>query len=280
MYKKPNFTINFVLIIILIFLAKAASAQFLADFNTEAGKRYEYTQESQPEKYGYRYDVYEQAKELIFEQLEIITGDEETRYIIVPGDTLTISYSDRKERAGAVYKVSAEGFIFLPLIGKVQISGLNRRDARAKLNHLFGVYIRRPEVKLTVNTSGRFMVLGEVGTPGLQMLSPNLTVFEAIMKAGGYDKDSAKLSSVVLMRGGLGEPILKRLNLKKMVKKGDRTDNIHVKPGDLIFVPKTFISSMTKFKDIVYNYVNTYYGFGRLPAPAPVQEKEIILYDR
>ena len=45
---------------------------------------------------------YVRERETIIRQLEIITGDEETKYIIVPGDTLSISFMDRsaKKRFG------------------------------------------------------------------------------------------------------------------------------------------------------------------------------------
>jgi len=221
-------------------------------------------------KHGYQYDSFEQQKELIFRQLEIITGDEETRYIIVPGDTMTIAYIDRGQKKGAVYKVSSEGKIHLPLIGVVQVKGLNRRQARAVLTGMFKEYIRYPRLDLTVNTSGRFMVLGSVANVGLFYLQPNLTVMEAILKAGSYVEDDANLKSVMLMRGGLEQPIVKRLNLLKMIQQGDRTDDILVKPGDLIYVPDKFVVNIEKFTEKVYRWVSAYYGLGRLPAsPAP-----------
>ena len=252
------------------------------NFNTEGEKRERLRRMAKPQERGYRYDIYEQQKEMIFRQLEVITGDEDTRYRIVPGDTLTISYMDRGRKEGAVYKVSSEGKIYLPLVGPVKVSGLNRRQARAFINEMFQQYIRHPQVDIAVNTSGRIMILGAVNRPGLYLLDPNLTVMEAILKARSYNRDEANLKSVMLMRGGPDKPEVKRLNLWKMIKKGDRSDDLLVKPGDIIFVPNRFIVNLDRFKSTVYRWVSTYYGFGRLPSP-PVTvegEKPIILYDR
>ncbi len=191
-----------------------------------------------------------------------------------------MTYTDKEDLLGSVYQVSNEGQIHLPMIGAVKVAGLNKQQAREALNVLFSEYYREPSVDIKINTTGRFLVLGEVGTPGVYYLQPSLTVLEAILNAGGYDKDNASIKSVMLMRGSPENPVIKRLNLYKMVKKGDRRDNLMVKPGDIVYVPKSFIASLERFKEFVYRYVSAYYGYGRLPAPPPVQKKEIILWDR
>ena len=41
---------------------------------------------------------------------------------------------------------------------------------------------------------------GEVKSPGLIPMNGRMTALEAIMQAGGYDKHSAKMSTVVIVR--------------------------------------------------------------------------------
>lgn len=256
-----------------------ALAQTAAERATDSSSRYRATGQLGQGSDAARYDDYRQDRDLVFHQLEVITGDEETRYIIVAGDTLTISFEDRAQRKGAVYKVSGDGKIYMPLAGAVQVSGLNARQVVERLNSAMEQYIRNPNVQVIVNAAGRVMVLGEVGEPGLYLMEPNLTVMEVILKAGSYNPDTAKITSVILARGGVGEPMIKRLNLKKMITKGDSSDNLIIKPGDLIYVPKTIIADLKFFKDIIYDYVNTYYAFGRLPAPEVLEPKQPSLWD-
>jgi len=264
-----------VVLICIFTCVKLASAQDL-NFSNEEGKRRILRKKSLSK--GGQYNPYEAEKELIFEQLKIITGDEETRYVIVPGDTLTISYMDRGLRKGAIYKVSGKGKIHVTMVGPVKVGGLNRKKLRDLMNELYGQYIRYPNIDVKINTSGRVMLVGEVRRPGLFFVRPNMTLMELILAGGSYNKNTANLKSVMLMRGGLDNPLVKRLNLLKMIRKGDRTDNVHVKPGDLVYVPKSFISNLNKFKDTVYEYITTYYGFGRLPAPPIKVDKEIYIY--
>jgi protein involved in polysaccharide export with SLBB domain len=265
----------------LVFFSLARPGQadlYDTDLNREQAQLQHIDSQQKESEKGYQYNTYQRDKELIFKQLEVISGNEETRYILVPGDTLSISYNDRDEKTGALYRVSDTGEISLPVVGLVKVAGLNRQQARSLITEKLQEYIRNPNVELTVNAAGRVMVLGEVHLPGMYYMQPNLTVMEAIMKAGSYNKESASLKSVVLVRGAEGKAEAKRLNLHKMITKADRSDDLLVKPGDLIYVPKTLVYDLTKFKDDVYRWVSLYYSFGRLPAPPPVEENQPILY--
>jgi len=207
---------------------------------------------------------YVREREVILRQLEIITGDEETRYIIVPGDTLTVSFQDRSRTNEAVYQVSGSGEIYIPLAGAVKVAGLNRQQTRVKISDALAEYIRYPKVELFVNVEGRYMVAGEVGQPGVFRIRSNLSMMEAIIGAD-YDKEAGRINSIILVRGSYDNPIVTRLDLLKMIRQGDRSDNIMVKPGDFIYVPKSLIGNIEKFIDTVYRYVSAYYGFGRIP---------------
>ena len=205
---------------------------------------------------------YQDEKNLIIRQLETITGDEETRYIIVPGDTLTIHYNDRHERPGANYIVNSRGEIQMPLVGPVKVTGYNRKEARQKINELLSQYIRQPKAELRINVSGQYLVIGAVLSPGVYKIEQNLSALEAIYRAKGPINSKAQMASVLLIRGGKDDPVITRLNLKNVIKKGDHADNILIKPGDIVYVPTTFIFHLDNFQKTVYRHILTYYGLG------------------
>lgn len=217
-------------------------------------------------------EEFNNEKTTIIKQLEVITGDEETRYVIVPGDTLTIKYQDRDTQNEASYLVSGGGEIDLPLAGKVKVTGLNRKQTREKIESILKEYIRHPNVMVAINAEGRYMVMGAVGVPGVYELQPKLTVMEAVLKAGGFVKSDASMGSVMIMRGGPDAPIVTRLNLKKMYAKGDRADNIYVKPGDLIYVPTTVIRHLENFKKNMFTLLVDYYTLGGNMPLRPTQK--------
>ena len=53
-----------------------------------------------------------------------------------------------------------------------------------------------------------------------------------------------------------------KLNLKKMIKKGDRSDDIALKPDDIIYVPDTLLYNFDTFKDKMFTYILDYYTLG------------------
>jgi polysaccharide export outer membrane protein len=205
-------------------------------------------------------DAAEQEKKLITQQLTAITGDEDTRYTIVVGDTLKVTYKDQNKLVTNVYQVNGEGEIAMPLIGNTKVVGMNRGDARAHLNELLTEYIRDPQLTVDVNTSGKYTVVGAAG-PGVFPLEPDLSLMDAILRAG-YDAHRANISAIFVMRGDREKPQILRLNIKKMMVKGDRSDNIIIKPNDLIYVPNTLFYDADTFKDKVFDYIADYYTLG------------------
>jgi protein involved in polysaccharide export with SLBB domain len=204
----------------------------------------------------------DRERELVMGQLEVVTGDEETRYILERGDVVRISFNDRALVNSAAYQISGEGDVFLPLAGKTRVAGLNQKEARARVNEVLGAYIRNPQVRLRINMDGQVMVLGAVRRPGIVRLSSQLTVMEALMRAGGYNTGTAKMKGVLVMRGPAQKPAVTRVDLQKMISRGDRADNISLKPGDLVYVPTTLMSNVDSFVHTVYQRFLIWSGFG------------------
>ncbi len=95
-------------------------------------------------------------------------------------------------------------------------------------------------------------VLGEVKNPMIVLVKGKLTVLDAITEAGGETRD-AVLRSVMVIRGELGSQKGIRVNVKDLLKKGDVSQNIELIPGDIVYVPKTFIVHIERFlRDLAY----------------------------
>lgn len=83
-------------------------------------------------------------------------------------------------------------------------------------------------------------VVGEVLEQGHFAFKENMTLGQVIAYAQGL-KPSAKTSSVYLVRGNLKHPRLFKINLNAIYK--GKIMDFRLKPNDIIFVPKTPISS-------------------------------------
>ena len=103
--------------------------------------------------------------------------------------------------------------------------------------------VLQPGDTLVVPTNKRqFAVFGAVTRPG-SMVYPDdslLTVLAALSLAGGQSAN-ADLKNVVLVHPQpIGEkPKVTPINLWDAVKKGDFSQNIEIRPGDMIFIPET-----------------------------------------
>jgi len=92
----------------------------------------------------------------------------------------------------------------------------------------------------------RVSVLGQVKSPKMIIIKGKLTLVEAITQAGGFNENAVK-SSVVVLRGELGALKGYRVNTNRIFKKGDIGLNITLEPGDIVYVPRSFIADIERF---------------------------------
>jgi polysaccharide export outer membrane protein len=108
----------------------------------------------------------------------------------------------------------------------------------------------------------KIYILGEVNAPRVLEFKEKLTLIEAIAEAGGYT-GNAITKSIIVIRGELGSHKGMRLNLSRILKKGDIAQNIELKPGDIVYVPRTFIANVERFLRMIGAPITWYFWFLR-----------------
>lgn len=108
----------------------------------------------------------------------------------------------------------------------------------------------------------KIYILGEVNAPKVIEFKEKLTLVEAITEAGGYT-GNAVTRSIIVIRGELGSYKGMRLNLSRILKKGDIAQNIELKPGDIVYVPRTFIAEVERFLRLMGAPITWYFWFLR-----------------
>ncbi len=147
--------------------------------------------------------------------------------------------------------VKPDGTIDLPLVrDRVLCAGHTVPEIEKTVNKLYrdGVLEHAiVSVALAQANSRKFYALGEVGAPGAFDITQPITAVHALALAGGV-KDTADLTSVILISKDInGKPIGRRLDLKRVFDVGDMSSAIMVKPYDVIYVPKTYITDVRLF---------------------------------
>jgi len=112
------------------------------------------------------------------------------------------------------YLVDSEGNIDFPVIGKIKLAGLSRKEAHEKLIVLLSEYIKNPGVNLRI-LNYKFSVLGEVNRPGSYAVdSERITLLEALSKAGDLTI-YGKRSDILVIREHNGKKNYKRIDITK-----------------------------------------------------------------
>jgi polysaccharide export outer membrane protein len=171
-------------------------------------------------------------QEALFEEpkaVEIILG---------AGDVIDLRIFDEKELSG-LYQITAEGFIRLPLVGVVNVAGMNSEEASAYIAAEYQKkYLKNPDVSIFVQQSNsrRVYLLGEVRSPGPYSYEANMTLIGAIAKAGGPTGQAAA-NRTLISRTQDGKQL--RLTARVSDMGQGETPDIPVLPGDIIFVPQS-----------------------------------------
>jgi polysaccharide export outer membrane protein len=145
--------------------------------------------------------------------------------------------------------VQPDGFVVLRGAGTIFAEGLTLPQLQLSMSDAYRGFLHDPEITLTLKDFDKpyFLASGEVARPGKYELRGDLTVNEAIAIAGGFTQQ-ARHSQVVLFRrvsSDLAETHV--LDLKQMLDSRDLREDMHLRPGDFIFVPQSRISKIRKF---------------------------------
>lgn len=177
----------------------------------------------------------------------------ETFYKIKVGDLLAIRNVQNKEFGGTVssnvvnnlptiqnvlsYEVEADGQVNLPAIGKVQVAGLGRKEAKAKIEQLYKEkLLSDPIIELGI-VNLRVTLLGEFNKQGNFLLErDHTTLIEIIGEAGGITK-TADPKTLKIIRGDKAKPELIYVNLNDVNSLASR--KLILQNGDLIVLQPT-----------------------------------------
>jgi polysaccharide biosynthesis/export protein len=170
-------------------------------------------------------------------------------YLVGPQDVLNITVWDQADLSGK-FTVETDGSFTFPLIGRIQAGGLTLRQIENELKkRLADGYFKNPQLTVAVDTyrSQRVFITGEVRTPGTYTLTGDMSLIEALSRAGSTTQFAG--NEVVIVRAAEGKvvsgPLLPnqvegattiRLDLKEL-QSGGLSKNVPLKDGDTIYVP-------------------------------------------
>jgi len=133
---------------------------------------------------------------------------------------------------GLELKVEFDGFVKMPIAGRVYIAGLTARQAEMLLEDWLTKYINKPFVLLEV-TNRRVMLFAGTNTQVITLQEENTTLFEVLAQAGGIPEDG-KADKIKLIRGDLKNPEVFVIDLSTL--KGVQNADLVMQANDIIYV--------------------------------------------
>lgn len=125
-------------------------------------------------------------------------------YVIAPGDRISVNLFGA-QTFNEVATVDAQGNLFVPEVGPVQVAGIANRNLQrtveSRVSRVFTENVRVYVNLLGAQTLGVF-VTGAVVDPGRYSGLPTDSLLAFIDKAGGVDLERGSFRDVVVLRGG------------------------------------------------------------------------------
>jgi polysaccharide export outer membrane protein len=147
--------------------------------------------------------------------------------------------------------VRPDGMITVPLIGDVKAAGLTTDEIRNELATALARLVREPNVTVIVQEirSYRVFVLGEVNAQGLYRLKDASDLLASLSLAGGPTRLAVK-SDIKIIREyqeRKGAPVILSASYDDITKKGDIAQNVALKNGDIVWVPRILIGDVNEW---------------------------------
>lgn len=139
--------------------------------------------------------------------------------------------------------VRPDGKISMPLIGDVEAGGLTSEEMAAQIQARLAEFIRNPNVTVQITQLrsheylSRVRITGAVQAPVSIPYRQGMTLLDAVLAAGGVTEFAAPGRTLLQRSTDAGTQVYK-VNLDRILNKGDVGLNVELYPGDTITVPQ------------------------------------------
>jgi polysaccharide biosynthesis/export protein len=170
------------------------------------------------------------------------------RYQLARGDTFELTFPLTPEFNQSV-TVHPDGFVTLVGLGDLYVVGETVPELRELLKTTYAKILHDPIVNVVLKDFDKpfFIAAGEVVRPGKYELRGDITLTEAIAIAGGFSENSKHSQILLFHRVSSDWAQVRVVNVKKMFRSSDLTEDLHLQPGDMFFVPQNRVSKIRKW---------------------------------
>lgn len=164
------------------------------------------------------------------------------KYLIGAGDSLNISVW-RNPELSATVPVRPDGKITAPLVEDMVAIGKNPTELAREMEEKLKKYIQDPVVTIVVQgfvgpTSEQVRIVGQATRPAALNYKQDMTVLDAMISVGGITEFAAGNRAVLIRAAEANKAY--NIRLHDLLKRGDVTANVELRPGDVIIIPESW----------------------------------------
>lgn len=163
-------------------------------------------------------------------------------YVIGAGDTLNIIVWRNPELSLSV-PVRPDGKISAPLVDELVAQGKTSVAVARDIEKRLATFVRDPVVTVIVTSfvgpfSEQIRVVGEATRPQFLPFRQKMTVLDVMIAVGGLT-EFADGNGATIVRTSDGNKQY-TVRLKDLVRRGDVSANVEMRPGDILIIPQSF----------------------------------------
>ncbi len=169
-------------------------------------------------------------------------GGSKVDYIIGPGDQLNINVWRNPELSMSV-PVRPDGRITTPLVEDIAATGQTPTQLARTVEKALAKYIQDPVVTVIVTgfrgpLERQVRVVGQAAKPQALPYSEKMTLLDVMIAVGGITEFADGNKATILR--GIDKPQQFNVRLRDLVKLGDVSANVEMRPGDVLIIPESF----------------------------------------
>jgi polysaccharide export outer membrane protein len=176
-------------------------------------------------------------------QQPVETQVTDTQYLIGPGDAVNIIVWRNPEVSMSV-PVRPDGKITTPLVEDLPAAGKTSTALARDIEKALAKYIQQPVVTVVVtsfigNYDEQIRVIGQAAKPQALAYRRDMSLMDVMIAVGGTTEFAAG-NRASLIRNVNGKQQRFNVRLDDLIKEGDISANVPMRPGDVLVIPESF----------------------------------------
>ena len=166
-----------------------------------------------------------------------------TDYVIGAGDNVNIMVWRNPEVSGS-FPVRPDGKLTTPLVEDLPAAGRTATQLARDIEKALARYIQQPVVTVIVTgfvgaPDRQVRVIGQAARPQSLPYRNDMSLMDVLIAVGGVTEFAAG-NRASIIRTVDGKKATYGVRLDDLIKKGDISANIKMRPGDVLVIPESF----------------------------------------